>query len=455
MAALPYALSVHHFISRVGDYVGFAAIIAVAIMVLLLFAHARETAELRRRAEYAEDELSVLHERVEWLRGAQRTAGVPQAGTPGVTAAPAAAGGDGGPAPVPPPAAAGARGGYGARSGVTGDAATLATGAGVASASGAGGGGDVAPVPAPASAARRAVVLGAPLGVGAPALSSATKLIPPTDQELRAVAAGAGASPGATPEPALLAAGSAGRGDRGAAVVAPPAPPPATAAAGGNGAPSRRTGIAADPGAPRAAGRPGQPGGATSPRRNYGAGSERPGRRRTRRTLIAVLTLLVAAIVVVAVLVLGSSNKSHTTAAVSTPSASAKHTAKGSAKKGKAGSVTVNINPATVTVAVLNGTTTPNLAAAVSGKLSAKGFQQGMTANAADQSMPTTVVGYVPSASGAKNDAYAVANTLGLKQTAVKPVSAANQTVACMSDPTSCPDQVIVTVGADLNSDAT
>ena len=71
-AALPYALSVHHFVSQVGDYVGFAAIVAVAIMVLLLFAHARETAELRRRADYAEDELSLLHEQVEWLRDAQQ-----------------------------------------------------------------------------------------------------------------------------------------------------------------------------------------------------------------------------------------------------------------------------------------------------------------------------------------------------------------------------------------------
>ena len=103
---------------------------------------------------------------------------------------------------------------------------------------------------------------------------------------------------------------------------------------------------------------------------------------------------------------------------------------------------------------MLNGTVTPNLAAGVSSKLSAKGFQTGSTGNAADQSMQTTVVGYVPGVPNAKNDAFAVAHTLGLKETAVKPVSSANQTVAC-SGVTSCPDQVIVTVGADLNSDAT
>ena len=69
--------------------------------------------------------------------------------------------------------------------------------------------------------------------------------------------------------------------------------------------------------------------------------------------------------------------------------------------------------------------------------------------------MPATVVGYVPSVAKAKDDALAVAHTLGLKQTAVKPVTSANEAVACSGASTNCPDQVIVTVGADLNSDAT
>ena len=107
-----------------------------------------------------------------------------------------------------------------------------------------------------------------------------------------------------------------------------------------------------------------------------------------------------------------------------------------------------------MTVAVLNGTTTANLAAAVSDKLSNKGFQQGATGNAANQTMASTIVGYLPGDQGAKNDAYAVAVALGLKQAAVKPVSTASQSVACSGTPTNCPDQVIVTVGADLNSDA-
>src|SRR3984957_21239398 len=102
MAALPYALSVHHFISQVGDYVGFAAIVAVAIMVLLLFAHARETGELRRRAEFAEDELALLHEQVEWLHDAQQPGVSPGAVMPGSGT------GDVGVAAAPPPASAAA-----------------------------------------------------------------------------------------------------------------------------------------------------------------------------------------------------------------------------------------------------------------------------------------------------------------------------------------------------------
>jgi hypothetical protein len=134
-----------------------------------------------------------------------------------------------------------------------------------------------------------------------------------------------------------------------------------------------------------------------------------------------------------------------------TPGGKAK--TKGKNAKASAKGATVKVNPQTVTVAVLNGTTTANLAAAVSDKLSTKGFQQGATGNASSPTA-TTIVGYTPGATGAKNDAYAVAVALGLKPSSVKPVSTASQSVACSGTTTSCPDQVIVTVGPDLNSDA-
>src|SRR3984885_452477 len=53
MPSIPFALSVHHFISSVGADAGFASLIGLALLVLLYFAHARETATLRSRADEA------------------------------------------------------------------------------------------------------------------------------------------------------------------------------------------------------------------------------------------------------------------------------------------------------------------------------------------------------------------------------------------------------------------
>ena len=50
MVTIPFGLSVHHFISSVGADAGFAALIAVALLVLLFFSQARETHTLRTRA---------------------------------------------------------------------------------------------------------------------------------------------------------------------------------------------------------------------------------------------------------------------------------------------------------------------------------------------------------------------------------------------------------------------
>ena len=61
----------HHFISSVGADAGFAALIAVALLVLLYFSQARETATLRRRADESgqrvqelEDQLAALADHV-------------------------------------------------------------------------------------------------------------------------------------------------------------------------------------------------------------------------------------------------------------------------------------------------------------------------------------------------------------------------------------------------------
>src|SRR5579871_4421325 len=53
MVTIPFGLSVHHFVSSVGADVGFASLIGLALLVLLFFSQARETATLRARADEA------------------------------------------------------------------------------------------------------------------------------------------------------------------------------------------------------------------------------------------------------------------------------------------------------------------------------------------------------------------------------------------------------------------
>ena len=175
MRAIPYALSVHHFISTVGADAGFAAIIGLAIVVLLFFAHARETANLRHRATEAEDALHRLEQYVDQIArsGTVRTAQPAPAPAPASAAA--------APAAVPAAAAVPARAGAGAP--VTGRTVT----------------------PAPVGA--MAGPVGAPAGVGAPALSAATRLIPASDEGAIAIrsnlpaAAAVGGSGPAPPPP--------------------------------------------------------------------------------------------------------------------------------------------------------------------------------------------------------------------------------------------------------------
>ena len=101
-----------------------------------------------------------------------------------------------------------------------------------------------------------------------------------------------------------------------------------------------------------------------------------------------------------------------------------------------------------MTVAVLNGTSTENLAADVLDKLSGAGFKPGQTGNNPDQTLTTTTIGYLP---GDRNQALAVAQALKVSATAVAKVPTSAREVVC-SAPTSCPDQVVVIVGADLAS---
>jgi hypothetical protein len=416
MATIPFALSIHHFVSSVGADAGFAAIIGLAILVLLFFSQARETSALRRRAEDAEDVLEHLELRLNSLSRSSSAAPAPAS-----------------PAVVAPPAAARLT-----RTGVTPAPASAAGSAAVPAMAGTGAGG-LATIPA------------APAGVGAPALSSATRLIPlGPGEEISIRPLHPGEEPGGPDEDADGERAANGNGTGAARLDAPP--PPSTPAGGAaRSAPAGASRPVAAPAAEgigsdsRAASRGLPPRPAALPPRREAI----PGPRQWRRSRVAiVLALAVTAIAVVAVLVavLGSGGSSPSSGASRRSSAT-----RASTRRARGTTAARPIVPSSVQVAVLNGTSTPNLAHDVMAKLTALGYRQAVApATASNQTLTQTVVGYAAAAD--RPQALAVARSLGLVSGVVRPVSSSDRTVACSATPTSCPAQVFVTVGSDLSS---
>ena len=105
-------------------------------------------------------------------------------------------------------------------------------------------------------------------------------------------------------------------------------------------------------------------------------------------------------------------------------------------------------DPAHVTVAVLNGTATNQLAHKVAAHLAALGYQEGRIATASDQAVTATTVAYLAGA-GDRNAALHVAKALNLNRSSVVPINQDAEAVAC-PPPGSCTANVVVTVGADL-----
>ena len=394
MVTIPFALSVHHFISSVGADAGFAAFIAVALLVLLFFSQARETANLRRRADEASQRVQQLEGQLyalsEQLAALPAEISVVRAGSP--RAAPAHAGvaataGAGSPATTLPPAA--------------------------------------------------------PAGVGAPALAAATRLIPdPLRPFGEHQPATVGLVDGATDEapkvhPSPVIVGGNGASHR--PVAAPVVQQSVQARPGG---PSRPGG-----GPPRGAqGRPvGGPGRLGGPPRSPMAITH--GQRRTGvgKVFMVLAVLLVVGAVVGGVIVIINVNhgasRSRSSAAQARSTLASHRTAH-----------TVVIKPSTVTVSVLNGTDQSGLAGRVSSRLLAVGFKKGAVTNAADQTHTKTVVQYMPQA---RLDALAVATSLKLGQTSVQPVDQATRQIACPPASGPCTSAVVVTVGSDLASLAT
>lgn len=95
------------------------------------------------------------------------------------------------------------------------------------------------------------------------------------------------------------------------------------------------------------------------------------------------------------------------------------------------------VNPSTVTVSVLNGTTVPGLAAQIGDEVESAGFQRGNVANALDQQRTTSTVLY---AEGADREAKLVAKKLGIAT--VEPVDPDSAALGGNAS-------VVVIVGAD------
>ena len=96
------------------------------------------------------------------------------------------------------------------------------------------------------------------------------------------------------------------------------------------------------------------------------------------------------------------------------------------------------VNPASVTVSVLNGTNIPGLAAQIGDEVEAKGFQLGNVTNASDQGVRNESVVFY--ARGAEREAIAVGRGLDVSQR--EPIDARTQSLAGDA-------RVVVVAGSD------
>jgi hypothetical protein len=429
---VPFAISIHSFVNSVGAYVGFASIVAVAILVLLYFAHARETATLRDRLEEAQQRISGLEARIGQLMQMQQRGARPA-----------------GPAPVAPPVPVRQPG---APQGSVRRVPNPATAAGVATA---------APAVALAQAAVQprttAAAPSAPAGVGGPALASATRAIPDT-------------APGGAPDDTMFVAPAAatnGKTDPEHTAVLAKATPAAAAAARPASAspraavPPPRMQIGADE--PVAAGTPaggskvrrigGHPEPAAVPLPAFDDESVGGGRF-SGAILPLVIAAIAAAVIIVGLIVISNSgggtpsgNVGHgnnTTAGTTGQTLHKKHT------------VTAPFSAAKVTVAVLNGTAQQGLAGDVGKKLTADGYKQGNVTNAASQTDSSTFVYFVSKGAATKANRIAaqhVAKALALPPSRVRAAGAGVIQSCTITDTGaslgSCRANVIVSVGQD------
>jgi LytR cell envelope-related transcriptional attenuator len=154
---------------------------------------------------------------------------------------------------------------------------------------------------------------------------------------------------------------------------------------------------------------------------------------RSGRAVTAVQIPRPAAVALVGLLVLGGAAAYGVTQVTGDDGGNAQ--ANGAPNKAKRNGAAVK--PGNVTVAVLNGTTVPGLAATLRDRIAAAGFKKGMINDFSDQQLAESVVEYAP---GRQAEAQAVSRTVGIGQR--KPVTTTSRALAGDA-------RVIVIAGAD------
>jgi hypothetical protein len=409
-----FAVSLAGTIEKIGAYAGFAAIPGLAVLALLCFAQAREVRRLREWAGRAPERAQELQARVSGQAASgRRVTSQPIAGRPGTAAARAGAGaeppqGRGQPA-RPSPATPSPQAARPAPSGAS-------------------------PGPPQPGARPPERPQGGPGAAAQPGPAAATVATTGTrpdqgpspgsgESSAAASQAGGGTPAGAPPSAQRAGADNHHEGKPTSGPRVSAARDGATAGTGASAAsPLRMTRRTAT--LPRTP--PEQ--GPYVPRR---LPSEAPGaadRGRRRGVAVAAAVAVLAAVGLAVVVISGTAG-------------GGSHPAGTAAQAGPAGAAAPSRGPVVrnrTTVAVLNGTTVPGLAARVANDLERGGFRRGSVTNAADQQRPSTTVDYAPGYQRAAREVGAM-----LKVRHVVPIDAGTQAIAG-------PEAgVVVTVGTD------
>jgi hypothetical protein len=401
-------------VQDIGAYAGIASVVGLAVLSVLYFSQARDVKRLREWAGRAPERAE------EGVAAAQpvpgRVVAQPQQ-KPAATPAPAPA----------VPAAAGA----------APAAAGAAAGGATATGQSKHGAGEAVPAPGAQPAAVAAAAGNPPAAAGAQAAPAPSK------------PGGKPAAPEAKPAPEAQPA-------------APAAPPGAPAAP--PGAPAAQPAApAAQPGAPAAQPAPGGPARPAAPPvpgapRPAGPAAARPGVRPAPQTTAVIppkrgawhqrlfgstrnLILAVGGVLLlgagVALALTQLSEEEPTTPTTPQAQQPVENGREEERQNGERRRRRPAIDPSSVTVAVLNGTTVPGLAARVSDEVQSAGFEVGTVANSSEQQRAESVILFAP---GHEREAAAVSRRLDIAQR--EPIDAATQGLA--GDAT-----VVVVTGAD------